>query len=58
MDSSQNTFRLRILLVSLLIGAFMIGLSTYQTYSDELKQGVSEKMVELMPDMEQGLAQL
>lgn len=58
MEASQDTFGLRIILVALLIGVFIVGLVTYQTYSDDLKQGMAEKMVELMPDMENSLAAL
>ena len=58
MVSSKNSVELRIIITALLIGTMIIGLVAYQTYSEEIKEHFSQKMVELFPDMEEGLAAL
>jgi len=57
-ETSQDSFHKRILISALLIGAFIVGISLYQAYSDDLKEQFNEKMVELLPDLDHSLAQL
>ena len=42
--------------MAFLIGIFLVIVTAYDCYAQEVKQHVSEKMVELFPDMEEGLA--
>ena len=58
MTNSKHSFEIRIVITALLIGSMIIGLVAYQTYSQDIKEHFSRKMVELMPDMEEGLASL
>ncbi|MEO0571176.1 MAG: hypothetical protein AAF039_05675 [Bacteroidota bacterium] len=58
MTISKNAVELRIFITSLLIGAMILGLVAYQTYSQDIKEHFSQKMVELLPDMENSLAKL
>lgn len=58
MTISKNAVELRIFITSLLIGIMIIGLVAYQTYSEDIKDHFSQKVVELFPDMEKGLAAL
>lgn len=58
MSISKDLFELRIVITALLIGLLMIGLVAYQTYSQDIKEHFSQKMVELLPDMENSLAAL
>lgn len=58
MNTANNSFGLRIVIASFIVSVFMIGVVTYRTYSEDVKEGISEKMVELLPDLENGLAQL
>ena len=58
MKTSKDTFGLRILIGALLLGFFLMGLATYRAYSEDLKQELSKKVVELLPDLDNSLAQL
>ncbi len=58
MTISKNAVELRIFITAMLIGLMIIGLVTYRTYSQDIKEHFSQKMVELFPDMEEGLAAL
>ena len=58
MFRSKNSFELRIIISALLIAVLIVGLVTYQTYSQDIKEHFSQKMVELLPDMESSLAAL
>jgi len=55
---SKNSFELRVLISALLLGAFIIGAVTYRTFSSDLKQHFSQKMVELLPNFDRDLAAL
>ncbi|MEM1260112.1 MAG: hypothetical protein AAGH81_16400 [Bacteroidota bacterium] len=58
MIGSKNTVALRIVITALLVGALIVGCVAYQTYSQDIKEHFSQKMVELLPDMENALAKL
>ncbi|MEM8926629.1 MAG: hypothetical protein AAGC45_00380 [Bacteroidota bacterium] len=49
---------MRIVITALLVGALIVGCVAYRTYSQDIKEHFSQKMVELLPDMENGLAKL
>ena len=58
MATSKNSFELRIITTAFLIGTLIVGLVAYNTYSEDIKEHFSEKIVELFPDMEGSLAAL
>jgi len=58
MNTSTNHLNLRIVVGSVLIGLFIIAISAYSTYSEDIKKGVAEKVVELLPDLDNSLAKL
>ena len=58
MNTSTNHLNLRIVIGSVLIGLFIITVSAYSTYSADLKKEVAEKVVELLPDLDNSLAKL
>lgn len=58
METSHNSLGLRIVISAVIISIFIVVWSAYHTYSEDVKQNISQKMVELLPDMENGLAKL
>lgn len=56
MGTSKSSLHLRIIIMAFLIGIFLVIVTAYDCYAQEVKQHVSEKVVELFPDMEEGLA--
>ena len=58
MSISKDSFGLRVIISALLIATLIIGLVAYHTYSQDIKEHFSQKMVELLPDMENSLAAL
>lgn len=58
MKTSKPSFGLRIIITALCIGAFIIGLAAFQTYSRDIQNHFSEKLTELLPDLENSLAAL
>jgi len=58
MDTSKNTQGSRIIIAAMLIGLFIVGATVYQSYAEDVKQKVSETVVEMLPDLDHGLAQL
>ncbi len=58
MHPSKNNLGLRIVIGAFIAGLFIIGLTLYSTYSDDMKKEISEKVTEYLPDLEHSLAQL
>ena len=58
MFTSEKSTELRIVIISSIIGLTMVGLVALETYSQDIKQHFSKKMVELMPDLDHSLAAL
>lgn len=58
MNTSSNQLNLRIIISAFLIGLFIIGVSTYRAYSEELKEEVAETVAELLPELDNSLAKL
>lgn len=55
---TSNNQDLRILIGALLIGLFIIGITAYNSYAEDMKKKVGETVVEMLPDVDNGLAQL
>ena len=58
MNTSNNQLNLRIIIVCTLIGLFIVSISAYTAYSDDIKKEMAEKVVELLPDVDSSLAKL
>ncbi|MEM1338781.1 MAG: hypothetical protein AAF717_05970 [Bacteroidota bacterium] len=58
MYSTKSSLGLRIVLSALITGVLILCISYCNAYSDDMKQELSEKVTEYLPDMESSLAQL
>ncbi len=58
MHSPNSNLGLRIVIGAFIASLCIVSLALYITYSDDMKQELSEKVTEYLPDMESSLAQL
>lgn len=58
MSISKDSFGLRYIISTLVIVSLIIGLVAHNTYSQDLKEHFFQKIIKLLPDMENRLAAL
>ncbi len=56
MNLHSNNIEFRILIYALILSIGILSYACYDAYASEMKQKVSDKLVEYLPDMDSALA--